>query len=156
MRRWHLWDDTTRHLWDDTIGTPRSTDKQPSGHHHYPSHATHVPRKGLPRVAAHRIGAQVHEGSELMVDVGVALAWVALSGASLKWLSVFGRTSAARYNAQPANLGDDDLMLDEIYPLESSPVGDCTWSGGYRHLPVVVAVERTPTHVAADVNLANA
>src|SRR6202034_3931041 len=35
-----LWDDARRHLWDDNIGTTRSTDKRPSGHHHCTSDAT--------------------------------------------------------------------------------------------------------------------
>jgi hypothetical protein len=91
-----------------------------------------------------------------MEDVGVALAWVAISGASLKWLSLLGRTSAARRNEQRAHLRPEDLMLDEIYPLESPSVGDSSWSGGYRYLPVPTVTERTPAHVAADVDLANA
>lgn len=58
-----------------------------------------------------------------MTDVGVALAWVAISGVSLKWLSVFARTSTTRLHAREPNSYEEDLVLEELYPLELFPVG---------------------------------
>jgi hypothetical protein len=98
----------------------------------------------------------MYEGSELMVDVGVALAWVAISGLSLKWLSVFGGTSAARLAEPQADPGDEELMLEELYPLERFRAEGSRLSGGRRYatLSVLAVTQEAPAQATADVEVA--
>jgi hypothetical protein len=56
-----------------------------------------------------------------MVDVGVALAWVAISGVSLKWLSAFGRRPESDVCEPELLLRDGELLPEELYPLELTP-----------------------------------
>jgi hypothetical protein len=56
-----------------------------------------------------------------MIDVGVALTWVAMSAASLKGLSVFRRVSAAGCAKADLALLEGDLAHDEFYPVEVLP-----------------------------------
>ncbi len=57
-----------------------------------------------------------------MVDVSVALTWVAISGVSLKWLSALGRRSE-RDSGEPEILArEGELLPEELYPLELTPV----------------------------------
>jgi hypothetical protein len=56
-----------------------------------------------------------------MVDVGVALAWVAISGVSLKWLSAFGQRPEGAICEPEILLHDGELLPEELYPLELTP-----------------------------------
>jgi hypothetical protein len=56
-----------------------------------------------------------------MVDVGVALAWVAISGLSLKWLSVFGQRSEDELCEPGLALHEGELLSEEHYPLDLTP-----------------------------------
>ncbi len=60
----------------------------------------------------------------MMVALGVALAWVAMSAVSFRWLAAFERASAsAGGEADPALLADDGAFAYEaLYPLELSPL----------------------------------
>jgi hypothetical protein len=53
-----------------------------------------------------------------MVNVGVALAWVAISGVSLKWLSAFGQRSTSQFCEPEIPHRDGELLPEELYPLE--------------------------------------
>jgi hypothetical protein len=57
-----------------------------------------------------------------MVDVGVALAWVAISGVSLKWLSALGQRSEAEACEPELLPRDGELLPEELYPLELTPL----------------------------------
>ncbi len=57
-----------------------------------------------------------------MADLGVVLAWVAISAVSLKWLAAFERMFASgRGEDDPALLaGDGALAHEQLHPLELS------------------------------------
>ena len=57
-----------------------------------------------------------------MVDLGVALAWVAISCVSLKWLSVFAQRPEGDAREPEILFRDGDLLPEELYPLEFTPV----------------------------------
>jgi hypothetical protein len=57
-----------------------------------------------------------------MVDVDVALAWVAISGVSLKWLSALGQRSAWDSHDPGTPTREDELLSGENYSLELIPV----------------------------------
>jgi len=57
-----------------------------------------------------------------MVDVGVALAWVAISGVSLRWLSTLGRASAVDNPECDIVLREGEPLPEELYPLELTPL----------------------------------
>jgi len=52
-----------------------------------------------------------------MIDVSVALAWVAISGVSLRWLSTLDHRSE---RAIPRCEGEP--LHEDLYPLEFTPV----------------------------------
>lgn len=56
-----------------------------------------------------------------MVDVSVALAWVAISGVSLKWLSALGHRSKRDSGEQEILPCEGELLPEELYPLELTP-----------------------------------
>ncbi len=63
-----------------------------------------------------------------MVEVSVALAWVAISGVSLKWLSALGH-KFERDSPEPEILArEGELLPEELYPLEFTPL----YVGGFR------------------------
>ena len=55
-----------------------------------------------------------------MIDVGVALTWIAISAAGAKWLSALARmTASGRANAELASIGGEEpLAHEDIYALE--------------------------------------
>lgn len=58
-----------------------------------------------------------------MVDLGVALTWIAISAAGAKGLSVFARAAATNdREAELASLTfDDDSAYDDPYPIDAFP-----------------------------------
>jgi hypothetical protein len=63
-----------------------------------------------------------------MVDVSVALAWVAISGVSLKWLSALGHKPERDSPEPEIVVRDGELLPEELYPVEFTPV----YVGGFR------------------------
>lgn len=57
-----------------------------------------------------------------MVDVGVALAWVAISGVSLKWLSAFDRAPVDSDGRPDLPLPDGAFLQEDLHPLDRAPV----------------------------------
>ncbi len=59
-----------------------------------------------------------------MVDLGVALTWVAMSAVSFKYLAAFKRGSASGGGEADATLLADDgtFAYEALYPLELSPL----------------------------------
>jgi hypothetical protein len=58
-----------------------------------------------------------------MVDVGVALTWIAISAVSAKGLSAFARAAATNdTEAEPASLTDDGALAhDGLHPVDARP-----------------------------------
>jgi hypothetical protein len=56
-----------------------------------------------------------------MVDVGVALAWAAISGVSLRWLSAFGQRPECEPCDSELLSCDGELLPEGLYPLELTP-----------------------------------
>lgn len=59
-----------------------------------------------------------------MVDVGVALTWIAISAVSAKGLSAFARAAAATNDteAELASLTDDGALAhDGLHPVDARP-----------------------------------
>jgi hypothetical protein len=56
-----------------------------------------------------------------MVNFGVALAWVAISGVSLKWLSVFGQRSESEVCEPGLPLHEGEILSEDLYPLDLTP-----------------------------------
>jgi hypothetical protein len=63
-----------------------------------------------------------------MVDVSVALAWFAMSGVSLKWLSALGHRSQLDSHEPETPTREGELLPEELYPLEFTPI----YLGGHR------------------------
>jgi hypothetical protein len=63
-----------------------------------------------------------------MVGMGVALAWAAISGISLKWLSVLGQPQANDDRELELCPRDGELLPEELYPVEVHPLA----TGGFR------------------------
>ncbi|MGH2911260.1 MAG: hypothetical protein ACRDJ3_02165 [Solirubrobacteraceae bacterium] len=63
-----------------------------------------------------------------MVDIGVALTWVAISGVSLKWLAVLGRRSTSEIREPELYQREGELLPEELYPVELTPI----LLGGFR------------------------
>ena len=57
-----------------------------------------------------------------MVDMSVALAWVAISGVSLRWLSALSHRLQLDSHEPEIPAREDELLPEELYPLEFTPI----------------------------------